>query len=365
MVVLGSTGSIGTNTLDIATKHNIKVEALACAKNINALNKQISKFNPSFVCVGDKDLVSKVKGISKDRIFVGDRGITEMLSECKSELVVNSLVGFAGLAPSLHTQKLGKKLALANKESLVVGGKFIDTSNIEAIDSEHFGLKFLLAGDISVSKLVITASGGAFYKKSINDLECVTPQMALKHPNWAMGAKITIDSATMANKLFEVIEAFWLYGINDIDAIIEPTSIVHALVEFTDGSTTAHLSRPDMRLAIAYAVLGKFGTPNIKPLSLTELREIKFSAIDTAKYPIFSLKDQLLDNPDIGVVINAANEVCVHEFLNSKCGFLDISRVVLSAANKFKDIKVVSSSELFEIDTNIREFALKELYAKI
>ncbi|BCX79409.1 1-deoxy-D-xylulose-5-phosphate reductoisomerase [Campylobacter sp. 19-13652] len=365
MVVLGSTGSIGTNALKIASEHNLEIEALACGKNIELLNSQIAKFNPRFVCIGDENALCGVKGISKDRIFIGQDGIKDMLNECKSDLVLNSLVGFAGLAPSLHTQKLGKKLALANKESLVVGGKFIDTSRIEAIDSEHFGLKFLLRANVDVSRLIITASGGAFYTKSIDELAHATPQMALKHPNWSMGAKITIDSASMANKLFEIIEAFWLFGIKDIDAIIEPSSIVHALVEFTDGSTTAHLSCPDMRLAIASAVLEKFGTPSVKPLDLTALLGIKFMPIDTAKYPIFSLKDQLLDTPDIGVVINAANEVCVYEFLKGGCGFLDISRVVLSAADKFKDTKISAPSEIFEIDKIVREFALKELYAKI
>lgn len=365
MVILGSTGSIGTNTLKIAAEHNLSIEALACGKNIELLNAQIDKFNPSFVCVSDESSVGAIKGIDKDRIFIGQAGIKDMLNECKSELVVNSLVGFAGLAPSLYTQKLGKKLALANKESLVVGGKFIDTARIKAIDSEHFGLNLLLRADIDVAKLIITASGGAFYTKSIQELSHATPQMALKHPNWTMGAKITIDSASMTNKLFEIIEAFWLYGVKNVDAVIESSSIVHALVEFTDGSTTAHLSRPDMRLAIAAAVLDKFGVPSAKPLDLTALGEIKFSPIDTAKYPIFSLKDQLLDTPDIGVVINAANEVCVYEFLKGECGFLDISRVVLSAADKFKDTKIGAPSEIFEIDKTVREFALKELYAKI
>lgn len=365
MVVLGSTGSIGVNTLKIAALHGIKIEALACNKNINLLNEQIAKFSPSFVCVGESKLADLVMGVPKERIFVGALGILEMLELCASELVVNALVGFAGLAPSLKAQSLGKRLALANKESLVVGGKFIDTARLEAIDSEHFGLKFLLQAKAPVKRLIITASGGAFYDWDIDELGRAMAKDALKHPNWSMGAKITIDSATMANKLFEVIEAFWLYGVRDIQALIERTSVVHALIDFADGSTTAHLSKADMRLAIAWAVLGGVSAPVVDTLDLTTLLDIKFAPIDLKKYPIFSLKDQLLENPDLGVIINGVNEVCVYEFLAGRCGFLDISKVVIKASDKFKDIKINSANELFDADSVAREFGLKELYAKI
>lgn len=361
MVVLGSTGSIGTNTLEICKRRNIAVEAICCAKNVAILNEQISKFNPEFVCVGDENLRKQVRGVQRDKIFVGASGLLEMIEACKSDIVVNSLVGFAGLAPSLKVQSLGKKLALANKESLVVGGKFLDTSKIEAIDSEHFGLKFLLSSATPPKRLIITASGGAFYRTPIKNLRTATANDALKHPNWSMGAKITIDSATMANKLFEVMEAFWLYGVRDIDAVIEPTSMIHALVEFVDGSTTAHISATDMKLAIAHAVLNLAGKRVeqgvVKPVNLLNLKPLKFSRINLRKYPIFTLKEQVLQCLDLGVVINAANEIGVAKFLRNECGFLDISRVVLNAAKAFKDVQIASQNELFEVDKAVREWA--------
>ena len=365
MVVLGSTGSIGKTGLNLASNFNIPVEAISCNSNYELLNEQILKFNPQFVCINDGNLAKFVK---HKQIFVGERGILDMLEACKSELVINSLVGFAGLAPSVKIQNLGKKLALANKESLVVGGKFLNTKEINPIDSEHFGLKFLLSDKTEADELIITASGGAFYKTPIKALKNVSAKDALKHPNWDMGAKITIDSATMANKLFEVLEAFWLYGTKNISALIEPTSMVHALIHFKDGSTTAHLSRADMSLAIAHAILGEGGLKkakideNITPnLNLLNLKNIKFHEINLNKYPIFSLKDELLENPDLGVVINAANEIGVFKFLKNRCEFLEISRVVLKSAKRFKDIKISSADELFETDKEVRIWASKEI----
>lgn len=360
MVVLGSTGSIGTNTLDICAHNNIAVEALSCNLNVSLLNEQIAKFKPKFVCINDKTLKSKVK---HDKVFVGDE-ILDMLELCQSKKVVNAIVGFAGLKASLKTQKLNKTLALANKESLVVGGKFLKTDEILPIDSEHFGLKFLLQNKTKISQLIITASGGAFYKTPLKILKTATANDALKHPNWNMGAKITIDSATMANKLFEVMEAFWLYKTKNIKAYIEPTSIVHAVVEFIDGSSVTHISRADMKLAIAHALLDEIEDEIIKNIDLTELKPIKFHDISYRKYPIFSLKDELLNSPDMGVVVNASNEVMVYEFLKNKCSFLDISNAVLKAYDKFSGVKISNIDEIFEIDKEVRKYT-KGFYAKI
>lgn len=364
MVVLGSTGSIGKTSLNLAEKFGINIEALSCNSNYELLNEQILKFNPKFVCINDENLAKFVK---HDQVFVGRKGILDMLEACKSELVINSLVGFAGLAPSIKIQNLGKKLALANKESLVVGGKFLNTKAINPIDSEHFGLKFLLSNKTPVGRLIITASGGAFYKTPIKNLKNVSAKDALKHPNWDMGAKITIDSATMANKLFEILEAFWLFGVKNVEAFIEPTSIVHAMVEFKDGSTTAHFSRTDMSLAIAHAILGdfKFKPPITQHVDLLALKNIKFHKINLNKYPIFSLKDELLANPDLGVVINAANEVAVAEFLKNRCEFLEISRAVLKSVKKFAGLKISSVDELFEVDKEVRIWAKKEIKERI
>lgn len=358
VVVLGSTGSIGTNTLDICKKYKIGIEAISCNSKVEILNQQIQEFNPKYVCINDE---KQAKNVKHTNVFVGENGMMQMLSMCKSDTVVNALVGFAGLKPSLKTQELGKKLALANKESLVVGGKFIKKQNLDAIDSEHFGLKFLLQNKTKVKKLIITASGGAFYKTAIKALKDVTPNDALKHPNWNMGAKITIDSASMANKLFEIMEAYWLYGISDIDAIIEPTSVIHALVEFIDGSTTAHISRPDMRLAIAHAILKNVDSKITPHENLIRLKALKFHTISHKKYPIFAIKDMLLSNPDLGVVVNAANEVAVYAFLERKCNFLDIQKIVLNRAKIHKNIAISSQDELFIVDNQIRKESKKLL----
>lgn len=370
VVVLGSTGSIGQNTLNIAASKGLEIEALACGNNISLLNEQIKKFNPRFVCVASNELKDKVRGISSHNIYVSQEGLEDMLSKSKSELVVNAIVGFAGLRASLASQKLGKKLALANKESLVVAGKFISRKNLAAIDSEHCGLWFLQNDKSEIDSLIITASGGAFYRTELSQLATATPQMALKHPNWAMGAKITIDSATMANKLFEILEAFWLFGTDKIDAIIEPSSLIHALISFKDGSLSAHLSTPDMKLAIAHALASLSGDKSLANNSVAKLDWHKlplfeFKSIDLDRYPIFGLKDELLANPDLGVVINAANEVAVDKFLNKQCGFLDISRAVLAGAREFKGLKISSQDEIFKLDKQAREFALKELNAKV
>lgn len=355
MIILGSTGSIGTNSLLLARRFDIDIEALSCNKNIKLLNSQIAEFKPKFVCVGDKNLKNEVMG--DVRVFAGENGILDMLSECNSKTVVNSLVGFPGLKPSIKTQKLGKTLCLANKESLVVGGKFLKTNEIKAIDSEHFGLRFLLKNSPKISKLIITASGGAFRDTSVKELKIATPEMALKHPNWDMGAKITIDSATMANKLFEVMEAYWLFGLKSIDAVIERTSTIHALIEFIDGSTTAHISKTDMKLAIAHAIVPNFDSKILDHFDLLNLPSLKFEPINLEKYPIFKLKDKVLKNPDIGVIINAANEIFVSKFLAKECGFLDIEKLVLKSLDKFASENLDSLESVLEVDKKVREFA--------
>lgn len=353
MIILGSTGSIGTNALNLARKHNLKISALSCAKNYKILNKQIAEFKPKFVCIEDKSLKSFV---DHDRVFCSKDGLIDMINECEDNIAINSVVGFAGLMPSYAVQKSGKKLALANKESLVSGGKFLDTKSINPIDSEHFGLKFLLSCPHKVKELVITASGGAFYKTPIKALKNVTPSDALKHPNWYMGAKITIDSATMANKLFEVMEAFWLYGTKNISAFIEPSSTIHALVHFIDGSTTAHISKTDMILAIAHAIF-EDKVPNIlESVDLLKLKSIKFKEINLKKYPIFSLKEEVLKNPDLGVIVNAANENGVDAFLKKRCSFLDISKVIFKSLDKFIDVKTNSIEDVVILDDRVRKF---------
>ena len=444
MIVLGSTGSIGRNALFLANKFKLNVSALSCGKNVALLNEQIAKFQPKFVCIGENADKMSVK-FDKNRIFVGQNGLEKMLEICDDNLVLNAIVGFAGLRASLKTKELNKNLALANKESLVVAGKFLKGAKITPIDSEHSALNFLLAKhDLNdISRLIITASGGAFFKLKNKDLKKVTPKMALKHPNWTMGAKITIDSATMANKLFEIIEAYHLFGFKNIDALIEPKSLIHALCEFKDGGSTAYFSRADMKLAIAQAILPFYNEAqslenarnlskinenskinsknssqnlgenskneilgpnfnensskinenstqnsknsqrqNSKPnlnknsnlrlnssqnltknsqkitqaLDFVTIPKLKFFKISPKKYPIFSLKDELLANVDLGVLINAANEVQVGKFLRKECGFLDISRGVFDTLNHFGNVKISALNEVFELHLKVGEF---------
>lgn len=363
MIILGSTGSIGKNALSIAKKFHIPIESISCNKNIDILIEQIEEFRPKFVCVGNHTLANKVRLILKDKnikigeIFVGEDGILSMIKNSNSTKAINALVGFAGLKPSVFIQKCNKKLLLANKESLVVGGKFLKSSQILPIDSEHFGLKFLLKDEVDISKMIITASGGAFVDSNLSDLKNATASQALKHPNWSMGAKITIDSATMANKLFEILEAFWLYKIKNIDAIIEKSSTIHAFIDFIDGSTTAHISQTDMKLAIAHAMIDDLNCRVIDNFNILKLTKLNFKEISLEKYPIFKLKKDVLKDPNLGVIINAANEVFVEMFLKNICKFTDIEKIVFDSLNKFVGKATDTIEELVSLDYEVKNFA--------
>ncbi len=352
MILLGSTGSIGVNTLKVAKRHDIGVEVLTAGKNISLLNEQIKEFSPKYVVVRDKE---DVEDVNHDKVFFGEDGILEVLNLANSSLVVNSLVGFAGLKPTLEALRLGKKLALANKESLVVAGEFIDTSKITPIDSEHFGLWYLL-NDREISSMTITASGGSFRDTPLEKLKKATVKEALNHPNWSMGKKITIDSATMVNKLFELLEARWLFDTTNLDAVIETKSIIHALINFKDGSSTAHIAGVDMKLPISYAVLEKVEDEILKPIDLVEVGNLEFRKIEEERYPIWSIKDKILRHPYLGVIVNASNEVAIERFFSGKSTFLDISSTILKAVEKFESYKATSVEELFLIDKEVREF---------
>ena len=354
MVLLGSTGSIGVNALVIAKRFGIIVEALCAGKNITLLNEQIEAFRPKYVAISDANDVLHVK---HDRVFVGEEGIVEMLSLCQSEMVVNALVGFVGLRPSIESLRLGKRLALANKESLVVAGHLLDTSKITPIDSEHFGLWYLLNGR-PISRMTITASGGAFRDTPLDKIASMSPSDALKHPNWSMGSKITIDSATMTNKLFELLEAKWLFGCDNLDAIIEPKSIIHAFVDFVDGSMTAHLANADMKLPIAYALLGKVEEAILPSVNLHHIGGFSFQSICEKRYPIWEIKDDVLKNPTRGVVINAANEMAQAHFFNGKINILELAELTKKAYRYFENISPKSLDEVFEIDKEVRNYCL-------
>lgn len=356
MIILGSTGSIGVNALSIAKRFNLTVDVLVAGNKIDLLNEQIKEFNPRVVVIANSDDIPKV---NHPDVRAGSASIIHAIEESKSELMVNALVGFLGLAPTITAIRCHKKVALANKESLVVAGEFLDMSKIIPIDSEHFGLWYL-QNNKPISSMTITASGGSFRDYDVEKLHSVTIKEALNHPNWSMGSKITIDSATMTNKLFELLEAKWLFGKNNnikFDAIIETKSIIHALVNFVDGSSTAHIATANMQLPIAYAILNEIKEEIIPSVDLTTVGNLEFRKIQTSKYPIWEIKDELLNNPHRGVVVNAANEVAVSKFLKGEIGFLDIARITLASYEKFDNIKPSNIQDIFDMDKEIREFA--------
>lgn len=352
MIVLGSTGSIGVNTLNIARKFNLNVEVLVAGRNIEVLNAQIKEFNPKKVVIANKEDIHKV---DHSNVSFGEESILEAIQNSDSKTVVNALVGFLGLKPTLKAIECGKKIALANKESLVVAGKFIDQSKLSPIDSEHFGLWYLLQ-DKKINSMLVTASGGSFRDYPLDQLANVSIKEALNHPNWSMGNKITIDSATMTNKMFELMEAAWLFDIRKLDAIIETKSLIHALINFEDGSTTAHIANASMQLPIAYAILGKCDEQILEPVDLLQVSSLEFKKIETSQYPIWEAKDEIISNLDLGVVLNAANEVAVSKFLNSEIGFLDVSKMTLNALNKFNNVKPTTIENIFEIDKEVRAY---------
>lgn len=352
MIILGSTGSIGVNTLEVAKKYDLDVEVLVAGNNIELLNQQIKEHNPKRVIIASKDDLHKV---NHQNVSFGEDAILNAIKESSSNIVVNALVGFLGLKPTLKAIECKKKLCLANKESLVVAGKFIDKTNLRAIDSEHFGLWYLL-NDKKISSLTITASGGSFRDYPLEALKNVSIKEALNHPNWKMGNKITIDSATMTNKMFEILEAFWLFDTKNIDAIIEPKSIIHALINFKDGSSTAHIAGVSMQLPIAYAIMDKVEDEILKPVDLLEIGSLEFKKIDKNRYAIWDLKDEILNNPDLGLILNASNEVAVSKFLSGKIGFLDISKINLDAINRFHNLKASNIDDIFLIDKEVRKY---------
>jgi len=354
MVLLGSTGSIGVNTLEIAKKFNLDIEVLVAGKNIELLNQQIKQFNPKVVIIASKEDISKV---NHPNVKSGNDAILESIETSTSNLIVNAFVGYLGLAPTIKAIKCKKRVALANKESLVVAGQFIDMSYITPIDSEHFGLWYLLDDKKVIDSMMITASGGSFRDYPLEKLKDVTIKEALNHPNWSMGNKITIDSATMTNKLFELIEARWLFDTRNCDAIIEPKSIIHAMINFKDGSTTAHIANASMQLPISYALMGKVDEQILPKVDLLKLQNLEFKEILSSRYPIWELKDELLSNDNLGVVLNSANEVAVEAFLKGDIGFLDVSKVTINAINKFNNIKINCIEDIYSMNEEVKQYS--------
>lgn len=370
--ILGSTGSIGVNTLDVIRLHrdSFEVVGLTANQNVELLLKQVQEFNPKYVVVRDEKLADKVKSsFSSNIVFLtGEDGLLQGTSEAEYDILLSALVGFAGLQPTIEGIKRGKRIALANKETLVVAGEIITklakeyNSELIPVDSEHSAIFQCLVGEKhkEIEKLILTASGGPFIRKSKEELENVTVTEALNHPNWDMGSKVTIDSATMMNKGLEMIEAHWLFNLppNKIDVTIHPQSIVHSMVEFVDGSIKAQLSNPDMRLPIQYALTYPERLPNsFTNTKLTEIEELSFFKPDLVKFECLQLAFDVLETGGTApCILNAANEIAVERFLNNKISFNSIPKLIKEALNNVEIKSVVNLETIIECDSLTREY---------
>ncbi len=352
--VLGSTGSIGTQTLDVARMHNLQVTALTANSNIKLLEEQAREFHPKMVAVLDMGAAAQLKIALSDTdidVFCGEEGIICAAQEETCDTVVNAIVGVAGLLPTLKAIESRKNLALANKETLVSGGKLVMSAidrfgvKLYPVDSEHSAIFQCLQGcpRNSLKKVILTASGGSFFGKTREDLENVTVRQALTHPNWDMGAKITIDSATMMNKGLEVIEASWLFGCEDrdIDVLIHRESIIHSMIQLKDNAVIAQLGVPDMRIPIQYALTYPRRLPSpTRELDLAEVASMTFYRPDYETFSCLAIcRDALRMGGLYPTVANAANEVAVAMFLREQIRFLDIPDIVSETVNQFHENK--------------------------
>lgn len=373
VAILGSTGSIGKNTLAVIKEHpdEFEVVALAAGKNTDEMIRQVRTFRPRLVSMATREAADEVKREVDDTVKVlwGDEGLNAVAVCSDSTYLVSSLVGSKGLAPTLAAIRAGKKIGLANKETLVTAGHIITAEAkkhqvpLLPIDSEHSALFQCLNGErpAEAERLIITASGGAFRDWSREELAHATVEQALKHPNWSMGNKITIDSATMMNKGFEVIEAHWLFDFSygKIDVILHPQSVIHSMVEFADGAVMAQLGTPDMKIPIQYALAYPRRMPlQTERLDLVALSRLDFRAPDFDRYPCLKMAFEAgKAGGTLPAVMNAANEVAVETFLKGNCRFLDIEEIVERALNAHQSISNPSLEEIEEADSWARQFA--------
>jgi len=372
--ILGSTGSIGTNTLDVVRQNpgRFEVVSLACGKNLELVKKQIDEFHPKMVSVShsqDAATLRESLGKYSPEILVGIEGACKVAAHPEVEVVISAIVGAAGLVPTLKAIEAKKIIGLANKETMVIAGELMQKAaqragvNILPVDSEHSAIFQCLQGHNSqeVKRLILTASGGPFRETSLEDLQKVTVSQALKHPNWNMGAKITIDSATLMNKGLEVIEARWLFNIapQKIDVLVHPQSVIHSMVEYIDGSVLAQLGIPDMRIPIAYALSFPERLPNSLPaLDLAKLVHLNFFEPDIQRFPSLNLAKKCLEwGGAAPCVLNAANEVVVQCFLEEKIAFLDIPQIVSEVLEERSDTSIEKIEDLLKIDEWARQKA--------
>jgi 1-deoxy-D-xylulose-5-phosphate reductoisomerase len=375
IVVLGSTGSIGVSTLDLVRRfpNEFRVRGLVAGRNLKLLAAQVREFSPQWVSIQEQEripLLRQILGDQKREILWGERGATSVATASGVDIVVAAIVGSAGLVPTLEAVRAGKEVALANKEALVMAGEiFMREANKKGVrlfpvDSEHSAVFQCLQGNRreEVERIILTASGGPFLRVSLKSLERVTVKRALKHPNWKMGRKITVDSATMMNKGLEVVEARWLFDINpsQVEVVIHPQSIVHSMVLYQDGSIIAQLGVPDMRIPIAYALSYPHRLKvNCRQLKLTELGKLTFLPVEKRRYPALDLAYQALAvGGTMPAVLNAANEVAVAAFLERRIGFRKIHRVIERAMEAHASRHPNEVQEILEADRWAREKAL-------
>jgi len=375
IAILGSTGSIGSQALEVISKfpERFAVEALVAGNNVEMLIKQAQRFLPEIVVIGNKDYYSQLKTALSDipvKVYAGDNAVEQVVASSSIDVVLAAIVGYSGLRSTVAAVKAGKKIALANKETLVVAGEMIEKlvkqtgAKIIPVDSEHSAILQCLTGETgnAVEHISLTASGGPFLNYSFDELQAITPAQALKHPNWDMGCKITIDSASLMNKGLEIIEAKWLFDLtpSQIKVVIHPQSIVHSLVHFADGSVKAQLGTPDMRTPILYALTyPERLTTDIPKLDLIKHNCLTFSEPDTVKFKNLSLAYiALSEGGNMPCIMNAANEIAVEAFLTEKIKFTQIPDVVEQTMQQ-TEFSVSSDLDFLEItDKNARTNAL-------
>jgi 1-deoxy-D-xylulose-5-phosphate reductoisomerase len=371
IAILGSTGSIGTQALEVIGKQSeyFICEILVAGNNADLLIKQAIEFKPGTVVIADESKYEYVKNALQKydiKVFAGQESVNQIVESTEIDIVLTAMVGFSGLIPTINAIKAKKNIALANKETLVVAGEIIqklafeNKINIYPVDSEHSAIFQCLAGEFNneTEKIYLTASGGPFRGKDYNFLKNVTKEQALKHPNWDMGAKITIDSATLMNKGLEAIEAKWLFGLSpkQIDVIVHPQSIIHSIVQFTDGSMKAQMGLPDMKLPIQHALSYPDRLKSdFARFNFLDYPQLTFEKADTENFKCLNIAYKAMEEGgNVACAMNAANEIAVSKFLNDKIKFLEISEIIETSIQKIKYIKNPTITDLLETDKETR-----------